>query len=118
MGACLATAEAAKGMVAGVHGTTYGGNPLGMAVGEAVLDVMLADGFFDHVNEMASQFRQGMASIIDRFPDVFTEVRGKGLMIGLKCVVPNTDVILGLRAEKMLSVGAGDNVVRLLPPFH
>lgn len=117
MGACLATAEAAKGMVAGVHGTTYGGNPLAMAVGEAVLDVMLADGFFDHVNDMASQFRQGMASIIDRFPDVFTEVRGKGLMIGLKCAVPNTDVITGLRAEKMLSVGAGDNVVRLLPPL-
>ncbi|HWD12694.1 aspartate aminotransferase family protein [Pseudochrobactrum sp. sp1633] len=117
MGACLATAEAAKGMVIGVHGTTYGGNPLAMAVGEAVLDVMLADGFFDHVNEMASQFRQGMASIIDRYPDVFTEVRGKGLMIGLKCVVPNTDVITGLRAEKMLSVGAGDNVVRLLPPL-
>ena len=117
MGACLATAEAAKGMVIGVHGTTYGGNPLAMAVGEAVLDVMLADGFFDHVNEMASQFRQGMASIIDRYPDVFTEVRGKGLMIGLKCAVPNTDVITGLRAEKMLSVGAGDNVVRLLPPL-
>lgn len=117
MGACLATAEAAKGMVTGVHGTTYGGNPLAMAVGGAVLDVMLADGFFDHVNEMASQFRQGMASIIDRYPDVFTEVRGKGLMIGLKCAVANTDVITGLRAEKMLSVGAGDNVVRLLPPL-
>ncbi|WOC15580.1 aspartate aminotransferase family protein [Pseudochrobactrum sp. MP213Fo] len=117
MGACLATAEAAKGMVAGVHGTTYGGNPLAMAVGEAVMDVMLADGFFDHVNDMASQFRQGMASIIDRFPDVFTEVRGLGLMIGLKCAVPNTDVIVALRDEKMLSVGAGDNVVRLLPPL-
>lgn len=117
MGACLATAEAAKGMVAGVHGTTYGGNPLAMAVGGAVLDVMLADGFLDHVNTVASQFRQGMASIIDRYPDVFTEVRGLGLMIGLKCAVPNTDVISALRDEKMLSVGAGDNVVRLLPPL-
>lgn len=117
IGACLATAEAAKGMVAGVHGTTYGGNPLGTAVGCAVLDVVLADGFLNHVNEMALLFRQGMASIIDLYPDVFTEVRGKGLMIGLKCVLPNTDVITALRTQNMLSVGAGDNVVRLLPPL-
>lgn len=117
LGACLATAEAAKGMVAGVHGTTYGGNPLGTAVGCAVLDVVLSDGFLEHVNEMALLFRQGMASIIDLYPDVFKEVRGKGLMIGLKCVLPNTDVITALRTQNMLSVGAGDNVVRLLPPL-
>ncbi|KXF78681.1 acetylornithine aminotransferase [Paramesorhizobium deserti] len=117
MGACLATAEAAKGMTAGVHGTTYGGNPLAMAVGNAVLDVVLADGFLDHVRQIALHFKQGLASIVDRYPDVVSEVRGRGLLIGLKCVVPNTALIQALRDEHLLSVGAGDNVLRLLPPL-
>ncbi|WP_312470613.1 aspartate aminotransferase family protein [Brucella sp.] len=117
MGACLATAEAAKGMVAGVHGTTYGGNPLAMAVGNAVLDVVLADGFLENVQETALTMKQGLASIIDRFPNVISEVRGRGLLMGIKCVVPNVNLIQALRDEHLLSVGAGDNVVRILPPL-
>ncbi|MCX2695744.1 MULTISPECIES: aspartate aminotransferase family protein [Ochrobactrum] len=117
MGACLATAEAAKGMTAGVHGTTYGGNPLAMAVGNAVLDVVLADGFLENVQETALTMKQGLASIIDRFPNVISEVRGRGLLLGIKCVVPNVALIQALRDEHLLSVGAGDNVVRILPPL-
>ncbi|MEJ5082980.1 MULTISPECIES: aspartate aminotransferase family protein [unclassified Ochrobactrum] len=117
MGACLATAEAAKGMTAGVHGTTYGGNPLAMAVGNAVLDVVLADGFLESVQETALTMKQGLASIIDRYPNVISEVRGRGLLMGIKCVVPNVSLIQALRDENLLSVGAGDNVIRLLPPL-
>ncbi|MEL4374475.1 aspartate aminotransferase family protein [Brucella cytisi] len=117
MGACLATAEAAKGMTAGVHGTTYGGNPLAMAVGNAVLDVVLADGFLENVQATALVMKQGLASVIDRYPNVVSEIRGRGLLIGIKCVVPNTSLIQALRDEHFLSVGAGDNVVRLLPPL-
>ncbi|PRD41045.1 acetylornithine transaminase [Phyllobacterium phragmitis] len=117
MGACLATAEAAKGMTAGVHGTTYGGNPLAMAVGNAVLDVVLADGFFEHVRDISRLFKQGLASIADRYPDVVSEQRGNGLLMGLKCVIPNTALIQALRDQHLLSVGAGDNVVRLMPPL-
>ncbi|ASV85557.1 MULTISPECIES: aspartate aminotransferase family protein [Ochrobactrum] len=117
MGACLATADAAKGMTAGVHGTTYGGNPLAMAVGNAVLDVVLADGFLENVQETALTMKQGLASIIDRFPSVVSEIRGRGLLMGIKCVVPNVTLIQALRDEHFLSVGAGDNVIRLLPPL-
>ncbi|MDR6431748.1 aspartate aminotransferase family protein [Brucella pseudogrignonensis] len=117
MGACLATAEAAKGMTAGVHGTTYGGNPLAMAVGNAVLDVVLADGFLESVQETALTMKQGLASIIDRYPNIISEVRGRGLLMGIKCVVPNVNLIQALRDEHLLSVGAGDNVVRILPPL-
>ncbi|MDQ0998122.1 acetylornithine/N-succinyldiaminopimelate aminotransferase [Phyllobacterium ifriqiyense] len=117
LGACLATAEAAKGMTAGVHGTTYGGNPLAMAVGNAVLDIVLADGFLDHVQQMALLIKQGLASISDRYPDVISEVRGRGLLVGLKAVVPNTTLVQALRDEHLLTVGAGDNVIRLLPPL-
>lgn len=117
MGACLATDEAAKGMVPGVHGTTYGGNPLAMAVGNAVLDVMLEDGFLEAVRDKALRFKQGLASIVDRYPDVLAEIRGEGLMLGLKCVVPNTTLVKELYANHMLTVPAGDNVVRLLPPL-
>lgn len=117
LGACLATAEAAKGMTAGTHGTTYGGNPLAMAVGNAVLDVILEDGFIDNINKVSLVLKQGFASLTDRYPDVITEMRGKGLLIGLKCVVPNTELLQALRDEKLLSVGAGANVLRLLPPL-
>lgn len=117
LGACLATAEAAKGMTAGTHGTTYGGNPLAMAVGNAVLDVLLEDGFLDHVGDITLQLKQGLASIIDRFPDIISEVRGRGLLLGVKCVVPNVTLIQAFRDENLLSVGAGDNVIRLLPPL-
>ena len=118
IGACLATTDAAKGMTPGTHGSTFGGNLLAMAAANAVLDVMLEKGFLDHVNAMANLFKQGLASIIDRFPDVVSKIRGIGLLTGVKCVVPNGDVITALREEKLLSVGAGNNVVRLLPPLN
>ncbi len=117
MGACLATEEAANGMVPGVHGTTYGGNPLAMAVGNAVLDVILADGFLEAVHDKALRLKQGLASIVDRYPDVLAEVRGEGLMLGIKCVVPNTALVKQLYANHMLTIPAGDNVVRILPPL-
>lgn len=117
MGACLATAEAASGMVAGTHGSTFGGNPLAMAVGNAVLDVVLADGFLQHVQDVSLVFRQGLASIQDRFPDVIEDIRGTGLMIGIKAKVPAGELLQAIRDEKLLGVMAGDNVVRLLPPL-
>jgi len=117
MGACLATGEAAVGMTAGVHGTTFGGNPLAMAVGNAVLDVVLAEGFLDEVSRKALLMKQGLAAIADEFPDVVEGIRGVGLMLGLKCVMPNARVNAALRDQKLLAVPAGDNVVRLLPPL-
>jgi acetylornithine/N-succinyldiaminopimelate aminotransferase len=117
LGACLATAEAASGMVAGTHGSTYGGNPLAMAVGNAVLDVVLADGFLEHVRDVALVFRQGLAALQDRFPDIIEDVRGEGLMLGIKARVPVADLLKAVRAEKLLAVPAGDNVLRLLPPL-
>jgi len=118
VGACLATDEAAKGMVSGVHGTTFGGNPLAMAVGNAVLDVVLEDGFLDEVKRKALVFKQGLAGIVDEFPDVFEEVRGVGLMLGLKCKMPNGTVNAAFRSHNFLAVPAGENVIRLLPPLN
>jgi acetylornithine/N-succinyldiaminopimelate aminotransferase len=117
VGACLATDRAAMGMTAGVHGTTFGGNPLAMAVGNAVLDVVLEDGFLQSVQDKALAAKQALASVVDEFPSVFEEVRGTGLMLGLKCKMPNTTVNAALRDEHFLAVPAGDNVVRLLPPL-
>ena len=117
LGACLATEEAAYGMKAGTHGSTYGGNPLAMAVGNAVLDVVLEDGFLKNVRDTALVFRQGLASLKDRFPDVIEDVRGEGLMLGLKAKVPNTELLMAMRDEHLLGVPAGDNVIRLLPPL-
>lgn len=117
LGACLATAEAASGMKAGTHGSTYGGNPLAMAVGNAVLDIVLADGFLEHVRDIALVFRQGLASLKDRFPDIIEDIRGEGLMLGIKAAVPQADLLQAIRAEHLLGVPAGDNVIRLLPPL-
>jgi acetylornithine/N-succinyldiaminopimelate aminotransferase len=117
IGAVLATAEAAKGITPGTHGSTFGGNPLAMAAGNAVLDAVLAPGFLDHVRRVALLFKQRLAEIKDRHPSVIDEVRGEGLLIGLKCKVPNGDLIDALRVEKLLSVAAGDNVARLVPPL-
>jgi acetylornithine/N-succinyldiaminopimelate aminotransferase len=117
MGACLATAKAASGMVAGTHGSTYGGNPLAMAVGNAVLDQMLAEGFMDHVQEIASHLSQQLAMLVERHGDIFEEVRGQGLLLGLKCKPLNTEVSAAFRARGLLTATAGDNVVRILPPL-
>ena len=117
VGACLAKEKAARALTAGSHGSTFGGNPLAMAVANAVLDVMLAEGFFEHVQAMARLLRGGLDKLIKRRPDAFEEVRGAGLLLGLKSRIPNTDMIARLRAAGLLTVGAGDNVVRLLPPL-
>ncbi len=117
VGACLTTEAVGEAMTAGSHGSTFGGNPLAMAVGNAVLDVMLADGFLDRVAQMGLRLKQRLAGLRDEHPDIIEEVRGQGLMLGLKCKVPNQKLLEALRAEKMLTVQAGDNVVRLLPPL-
>ncbi|GEL40688.1 acetylornithine aminotransferase [Methylorubrum extorquens] len=117
LGVCLATAEAARGMTAGTHGTTFGGNPLAMAVGNAVLDVVLGDGFLAHVERMDLLLTQKLAGLIDRHPHIFAELRGQGLMRGLKLNLPNTAFTAAARARHLLVIPAGDNVVRLLPPL-
>jgi len=117
IGACLATAEAASGMTPGSHGSTFGGNPLAVAAANAVLDVMLKPGFFDHAQKMSLLLKQKLASVVDRHSDVLSEVRGEGLLLGVKAVVPAGDLVNALRDQKLLTVGAGDNVVRFLPPL-
>ena len=117
MGACLATNEAGSGMTAGSHGTTFGGNPLAMAVGNAVLDVVLEDGFLETVRQRGIQLKQKLARLADEFPDIIEEVRGVGLMTGLKCKIPNSDMMQALFDQKMLVIPAGENVVRLIPPL-
>jgi acetylornithine/N-succinyldiaminopimelate aminotransferase len=117
MGACLATAEASKGMTSGTHGSTFGGNPLAMAAGNALLDVVLEKGFLDRVRKSAILLRQRLAELKDRHATVIGEVRGEGLLIGLRALIPNGELVDALRAEKLLTVAAGDNVVRLLPPL-
>ncbi len=117
VGACLATAEASKGMTTGTHGSTFGGNPLGMAVGNAVMDIINKPEFLDHVRKMSLLLKQRLAEITDRYGNVISDVRGEGLLLGLKAVVPSSELVDALRAEKMITVGAGDNVVRLLPPL-
>ena len=118
MGACLATIEAGKGMVAGSHGSTFGGNPLAMAVGNAVLDLVLAEGFLQQVGLLSLIARQRLAEIKDMYPNVIDAVRGEGLMLGIKTHVANSEVVSALLRQNMLAVGAGDNVVRLLPPLN
>ena len=117
IGACLATADAAVGMTPGTHGSTFGGNPLAVAAANAVLDVMLAPGFFDHVQRMSLLLKQKLASVVDRYPAILSEVRGEGLLVGVKAVVPSGDLVAALRDQKLLTVGAGDNVVRFLAPL-
>lgn len=117
LGACLATHEAARGMTLGTHGSTFGGNPLATAVGAAVLDVVLADGFLARVARLGGLLRQRLAELHDRYPSVIDAVRGEGLMFGIRTRVPNGDFAAAAREEKLLTVVAGDNVVRLLPPL-
>jgi acetylornithine/N-succinyldiaminopimelate aminotransferase len=117
IGACLASAEAAAGMTPGSHGSTFGGNPLAIAAANAVLDVMQKPGFFEHVRKMSLLLKQKLASVIDRHPEVLADVRGEGLLIGVKAVVPSGDLVAALREQKLPTVGAGENVVRFLPPL-
>ena len=117
VGAVLATEKAASGMTAGAHGSTFGGNQLAMAVGNAVMDVLMEDGFLDRVHKSAEYLRESLERIVVKHPDVVEDVRGMGTMLGLKCKVTNTDLIDRLREEGLLAVGSGDNVARLAPPL-
>ncbi len=120
LGACLATEKAAKGMVIGTHGSTYGGNPLAMAAGEAVLDVMFEEGFFAHVKAMGERLRASLEQMIPNYDHLFDSVRGKGLMLGLKLKEPavSRDFVAFCRDHHgLLTVAAGENVVRILPPL-
>ncbi|WP_299082717.1 aspartate aminotransferase family protein [uncultured Ruegeria sp.] len=117
LGAVLATEDAASGMTAGTHGSTYGGNPLGCAVGSAVLDQVATPAFLEGVNRKAGLFRQKLEGLIADHPEVFEEVRGAGLMLGLKCNAPNLDVVNAGYENKVIVVPAADNVIRLLPPL-
>lgn len=117
VGACLATEAAAVGMTAGAHGSTFGGNPLAMAVGNAVLDVVLADGFLARVEAVAGGLRAGLEGLVERHPGLLAEVRGAGLMLGLRCQVPNAELMARLRDGGLLTVPAADNVLRILPPL-
>lgn len=117
MGACLATNRVAAAFGPGNHGTTFGGNPLAMAVGNAVLDVLLEPGFFDRVTKLGVYLARKLDALIRQYPSVYVERRGKGLIQGLKCQVTNTELIEKLRDLGLLTVGAGDNVIRLLPPL-
>ena len=117
LGAVLATEAAAVAMTAGSHGSTYGGNPLACAVGCAVMDEVTAPGFLETVNTRASQLQQKLGGLVEAYPEVFAELRGSGLMLGLKCVAPNTDVLQACYDAGLITVPAGDNVIRLLPPL-
>ena len=117
IGALLATEKAAAPMTVGSHGSTFGGNPLAMAVGNAVLDVILADGFLERVDRRARRLWDRLEEVVARHPKVLAEVRGAGLLIGLRCVVPNGEVVARLREHGLLTVAAAENVVRILPPL-
>jgi acetylornithine/N-succinyldiaminopimelate aminotransferase len=117
VGACLATARAASGMTVGTHGSTYGGNPLACAVANAVLDVMLEDGFMGRVRERGDQLRAGLEELRARHPAVIAEIRGPGLLVGVRVEPPNAEVIRRLRERGMVTAPAADNVVRLFPPL-
>ncbi len=116
IGACLAREAVAAALVPGSHGTTFGGNPLACAVGNAVLDVVLADGFLDHVRETGAALKERLATLAGNGA-VFTGVRGRGLMLGLDCVVPNLDLLAALRENRLLVLPADGNVLRMLPPL-
>lgn len=118
LGAFLATEEAAKGMTAGTHGSTFGGNPLAMSVANAVLDVILEPEFLASVQQKALRLKQGLASLKDRFPSIIEEVRGQGLLAGLKLKPPVAELVKAAAAERLLVVGASENVMRLLPPLN
>ncbi len=117
MGAILATEKMAKVLYAGTHGTTFGGNPLACAAANAVLDVVLAPDFLAEVDRKARKLWRALEGLVVEFPTVFEDARGAGLILGLKCRVPNTEIQTAFTAEGLLSVGAGDNVIRLVPPL-
>lgn len=118
VGACLATSDASQHMVPGTHGSTFGGNPLAMAASNAVFDVLTSEGFLDRVTEASERLVAGLRKLVSSHGGVFESIEGRGLMLGLKCAVPNGDVVECLLGLEMLTVVAGNNVVRLLPPLN
>ncbi|WP_208432071.1 aminotransferase class III-fold pyridoxal phosphate-dependent enzyme, partial [Bartonella bovis] len=110
LGACLATEKAAKSMTPGTHGSTFGGNLLGMAVGDSVLDIILEPSFLHHVQYVGDQLKSGLSRIINTYPDIICAIQGMGLMIGIQCVIPSNIVVSALEKEYVLSVGANNNV--------
>tara|TARA_R110002096_G_scaffold14358_11_gene49975 strand:+ start:2532 stop:3716 length:1185 start_codon:yes stop_codon:yes gene_type:complete len=118
LGAVLATENAASGMKPGTHGSTYGGNPLGCAVGNAVIDIIADPDFLAEVNRKAGLLRQKLEALVGSHPDIFESVRGSGLMLGIKCKVTNSDVVTAGYAQQVITVPAADNVIRLLPPLN
>ena len=117
LGATMTTKKVGEVMNHGTHGSTYGGNPLAVAVGNAVLDLMQKKDFLENLEKVSSYFYLGLQDISNKYPDSISEIRGKGLILGLKCVKDNITFVEELRKQKMLSIKAGDNVVRLLPPL-
>jgi acetylornithine/N-succinyldiaminopimelate aminotransferase len=117
VGACLATAQAASGMTVGSHGSTYGGNPLAMAVGLAAVEELTKAETLEHVNHIALYFSQQLSGLKDRFPDIVEDIRGKGLLIGLKLIPNNREFMAAARDQHLLIAGGGENCVRLLPPL-
>jgi len=117
IGACLTTDAVAAVMTPGTHGTTFGGNPLAMAGGNALLDVILAPGFLELVTKGADHLWAGLRELMQDYPQYLLELRGAGLMVGVRLDIPNTDLVARLRAEGMIAGTAGDNVLRLLPPL-
>ncbi|PIT71008.1 aspartate aminotransferase family protein [Bartonella tribocorum] len=117
LGACLATDQVARSMTSGTHGSTFGGNLLGMAVGNSVLDILLEPSFLNHVQRMGDRLKSGLLRILNIYPDIICAVQGMGLMVGIQCVVPSNLVVNALENEYLLSVAANNNVVRLLPPL-
>ena len=118
LGACLAKSAAAVGMTAGTHGSTYGGNPLACAVGAAVLGIVADEAFLEGVRRHSGLLRQRLEAVAGSHPEIFAEVRGIGMMIGMVCKVPNTDVVDAGYRSRILTVPAGDNAVRILPPLN
>lgn len=117
LGACLATEKAAKSMTPGTHGSTFGGNLLGMAVGNSVLDIILEPNFLYYVQRMGNKLKSGLSRILNIYPDVICGIQGMGLMVGIQCVLPSNVVVNALENEYILSVNSNNNVVRLLPPL-
>ena len=118
IGVCLSTQEVGQTMVVGTHGSTFGGNPLAAVVGNAVLDLMLEDGLLDSVKSKGQFFGEKIEQLIAKYPDAIESVHGQGLMLGIKCKVPNTDVLVKLRDNKLLVGKSGSNMIRLLPPLN
>lgn len=117
LGACLATEAAAKGMTPGSHGSTFGGNPLASTVGAAVIEIVQAPEFLEHVRQMGTYIKQRLAGVVDDHPQIVGEVRGEGLLVGVRCIVPVGEVVAAMRDQELLGVPAGENVIRLIPPL-